>query len=205
MKVLAINGSPRKNGNTYNALKIACDELNAQGIETEILHIGHKAIHGCIACNGCKQGVCALADDEYTQWCEKLYSVDGVIIGSPVYYSAIAGSLKCFLDRAFYSSRGRMRFKVGASIAIPRRSGGMPTFDQLNNYFLISEMIIAPSYYWNVGHGALEGEVLNDSEAVSVFKTMARNMSWILKMKEYTKDKIELPEKVKRDWMNFIR
>lgn len=206
MKVLAINGSPRKNGNTSHALKLSMDVLNSHGIETDIIHIGNKAISGCIACNACrKTGVCSIADDDYTSWVEKLYNADGVIIGTPVYYASMSGTLKSFLDRAFYGSKGRMRFKVGASIAIPRRTGGMPAFNEINNYFLISEMIIAPSTYWNVGHGALEGEILKDTEAISTFKTMANNMVWLLKMKDFTKDKIELPESVKKDWLNFIR
>lgn len=205
MKVLAINGSPRLKGNTYHALKLACDELTAQGIETEILQIGGKAIHGCIACEQCRNGVCALADDAFNEWCEKLYTADGVILGSPVYYSAIAGTMKCFLDRAFYCSRGRMKHKVGASVAVARRSGAMPTFEQLNNYFLISEMVIAPSYYWNAAHGGKPGELLQDVEAVSVIQTMARNMAWLLQMKEYSRDGVPRPEKVKRGWTNFIR
>jgi len=205
MNVIAINGSPHAKGNTYYALQTICEGLNENHIETEILHIGNQAIRGCIACNQCKDGHCVLSDDKFKGWVEKIYAADGILLASPVYYADLAGTMKCFLDRLFYPSHGRLRHKVGASVAIPRRSGGVTTFDQLNHYFLISEMLIAPSYYWNVIHGATPGEVLEDQEGISVLKNLAQNMAWMLQMKEYSKDAIPAPDAFNRTWTNFVR
>lgn len=206
MKVIAVNGSPHEKGNTYTALCIAKQELEAQGIEVEVLQLGKLDFAGCRGCGACsKTGQCVFADDVFNECCAKLYEADGIILGSPVYYASMNGSLKCFLDRCFYQSKGRMRHKVAAAIAVSRRAGDMTTLDDLQKYFLISEMVIAPSYYWNVIHGAKPGEVLGDREGVSVVANMARNMAWLLKMKEATKDTVEVPEKYPREWTNFIR
>lgn len=206
MKVIAVNGSPHEKGNTYTALCVAKQELEAQGIEVEILQLGNEEIAGCRGCQACmKTGQCAFANDWFNEACAKLYEADAVILGSPVYYASMNGTLKCFLDRCFYQSKGRMRHKVGAAIAVSRRAGDMTTLDDLQKYFLITEMVIAPSYYWNVIHGAKPGEVLEDKEGVSVISNMARNMAWLLKMKEATKDTVEVPEKYPREWTNFIR
>lgn len=205
VKVIAVNGSPRPMGNTYHALKVVCDELNKEGIETKILQVGNMKIDGCISCNRCKEGYCVHNDDILKSMIDEIYEADGVILGSPVYYSGISGTMKSFLDRLFYASRGRMRHKVGASIAVPRRSGGMPAFDQLNYYFLISEMLVVSSYYWNVIHGGKPGEVLEDTEGISVLKNLAKNISWVIKMKEETKNTLPAPEAYPRSWMNFIR
>jgi multimeric flavodoxin WrbA len=206
MKVLAINGSPRAGGNTFHALQTVCAALHEAEIETEILHIGHSVIRGCAACYACAGGQgCAFADGNFLAWAEKLYAADGVIVGSPVYYSAMAGTLKAFMDRAFFSSRGKLRHKIAAGVAVARRSGGMPTFQQLNNYFLISEMIIAPSHYWNVAHGMNEGEVMQDAEGLSVLRTLGTNMAWLLRMREATRDSLPPPAIGERARTNFIR
>lgn len=205
MKVIAVNGSPRPKGNTYHALKIVCDELENEGIKTKILQVGNMKIEGCISCGRCDEGYCVHNDDILKNMIDEIYEAEGVLLGSPVYYSGISGSMKCFLDRLFYASRGRMRHKAGASIAVPRRSGGMPAFEQMNNYFLISEMLVISSYYWNVVHGGKPGEVLEDSEGISVLKNLAQNMSWVIKMKEETKDILPAPTAYPRSWMNFIR
>jgi multimeric flavodoxin WrbA len=205
MKVIAINGSPRPKGNTYLSLKTVCDELEKQNIETEILHIGAMDLKGCISCGRCKNGHCHFSDDKLTEIVNKIYAADGLLLGSPVYYAGIAGTMKSFLDRLFFPSQGNLRLKVGASVAVLRRSGGVTTFDQLNNYFLISEMMIAPSYYWNAVHGGAPGEVLEDQEGISVLKNLANNMAWMLKLKEYGKEAFPVPEPAKRAWMNFIR
>ena len=205
MKIIAINGSPKPKGNTYLALKTACDELELKGIETEIIQVGNIELKGCTSCRRCKEGYCHFADDQLREIVDKIYSADGLILGSPVYYASIAGTMKCFLDRLFFPSQGRMRLKVGASVAVPRRSGGVPTFDQLNNYFLISEMMIAPSYYWNVIHGGAPGEITQDLEGMSVLKNLANNMAWMLHIKEFSKDEFPIPEPSKRAWTNFIR
>lgn len=206
MKVIAVNGSPHEKGNTYTALCIAKQELVANGIEVEILQLGNKEIKGCRGCGGCKKtGQCVFADEFFNEACAKLYDADGVIFGSPVYYASMNGTLKSFLDRCYYQSQGRMRHKVGAALAVSRRAGDMTTVDDLQKYFLISEMIIAPSYYWNVLHGATPGEVLEDKEGISVINNMARNMAWLLRMKEATKDNVPEPEQFPREFTNFIR
>lgn len=205
MKVIAINGSPRSKGNTYLALKTVCDGLEAQGIETEIIQVGNMDIKGCIGCGRCKEGHCHFSDDTLRGIVDKIHAADGLLLGSPVYYASIAGTMKCFLDRLFFPNGGRLRLKVGASIAVPRRSGGITTFDELNNYFLISEMMIAPSYYWNVIHGGAPGEITQDLEGMSILNNLAGNMAWMLKIKEYSKESLPVPAPVKRAWTNFIR
>jgi multimeric flavodoxin WrbA len=205
MKVLAINGSPKPKGNTYLALKTVCDELEKQNIETEIIHVGNMDIKGCISCSRCSEGYCHFADEKFREIVDKAYAADGLLLGSPVYYASISGTMKSFLDRLFYANGGRMRLKVGASLAVLRRSGGVTTFDQLNNYFLISEMMVAPSYYWNVIHGAAPGEVLQDAEGLCVLKNLANNMGWMLHMKEYSKDAYPIPAPADRVRTNFIR
>lgn len=205
MKVIAINGSPRPKGNTYLALRTVCDGLEQQGIETEILQVGNMEIKGCIGCGRCMEGHCHFSDDRLREIVDKIHAADGLLLGSPVYYAGIAGTMKCFLDRLFYPNGGRLRLKVGASIAIPRRSGGVTTFDELNNYFLISEMMIAPSYYWNVIHGGAPGEITQDAEGMSILNNLAGNMAWMLKIKEFSRDSLPVPAPVKRSWTNFVR
>ncbi len=205
MKIIALNGSPKPKGNTWYALDTVCEALHKEGFETEILHVGHMDMKGCISCNRCNEGYCIHSDDALKEIIDLIYAADGVILGSPVYYAGISGTFKSFLDRLFYASRGRLRLKVGASIAIPRRSGGVTTFDQLNNYFLISEMLIAPSYYWNVIHGNAPGEVASDAEGMSVLHNLAQNMAWMLQMREATKEFLPPPAPHPRSWMNFIR
>jgi multimeric flavodoxin WrbA len=205
MKVVAINGSPKPRGNTYQSLKIVCDELENQNIETEIIHIGNMDINGCTSCRRCSDGHCIFSDENLREIVTKVHEADGIILGSPVYYASIAGTMKCFLDRLFYASQGKMRLKVGAAVAVLRRSGGVTTFDQLNNYFLISEMMIAPSFYWNAIHGGAPGEIQEDEEGVSVMKNLANNMAWMLKIKDSTKESVPVPTQIKRSWTNFIR
>lgn len=205
MKVIAINGSPKPKGNTYLALKTVCDDLALQNIETEIIHVGNMSIKGCIACGRCSEGHCIFSDENLREMVEKVHAADGIILGSPVYYASIAGTMKSFLDRLFFPSQGRMRLKVGASVAVLRRSGGVTTFDQLNNYFLISEMMVAPSFYWNAVHGGSPGEIFQDAEGISGLKNLANNMAWMLNVKEYSKDAFPVPTPIKREWTNFIR
>ena len=211
MKVVAINGSPHKEGNTFHALNMVGTELIAAGIEFEIIHIGHKEIHGCMACNNCSKNrdeKCSIKKDDLNDWIQKLKNADGILIGSPVYYAGIPGTMKCFLDRVFYvaGSNGNLfRHKVGAAVVAVRRSGGTATFDSLNHYLLYSEMILATSSYWNVIHGTGPGEVENDAEGVQIMQTLGRNMAWILKMKEATKETLDEPKKVRKVMTNFIR
>lgn len=205
MKVIAINGSPKPKGNTYLALKTVCDELQLQNIDTELLQVGNMEIKGCISCNRCSNGHCHFSDDKFREIVEKIYEADGLLLGCPVYYSGISGTMKCFLDRLFYPSSGRLRLKVGAAVTVLRRSGGVTTFDQLNHYFLISEMMVAPSFYWNAIHGTAPGEILQDDEGVSILKNLANNMGWMLKIKEYSREALPVPAQADRSWTNFIR
>ena len=211
MKVIAINGSPRKEGNTFHALNMVGDELIASGIDFEILHIGHKLIHGCIACNQCginKDEKCSITTDDLNEWIQQIKQADGIIIGSPVHYSGIPGTMKSFLDRLFYvsgSNGNLLRQKVGTAVVAVRRSGGSATFDSLNHYLNYSEMIIATSNYWNVIHGRTPGEVTQDLEGKQIMRVLGKNMAWLMKMKEATSDSIESPKIEKKEMTNFIR
>lgn len=211
MKVVAFNGSPNKEGNTYHALKIVTDELVKEGIEVEIVHVGNKRISGCVACRQCaKNGneKCVLPDDDVNEWIEKMKEADGILLGSPVHYSSIAANMKSFLDRAFFVTsvnNGMLRHKVGAAVAAVRRSGGVTTFDQLNNYLNYSEMLMPTSRYWNVIHGAKPGEVLQDEEGVQIMRVLGKNMAWLLKLVEHGKGSVKEPEREIRVQTNFIR
>lgn len=211
MKVLAFNGSPNKEGNTYHAIKIVCQELEKEGIETEIINVGSKAVRGCIACWQCTKNrneKCVILGDDVNEWIQKMKEADGIILGSPVHYSAIGGTMKSFLDRAFLVAGvngGLLRHKVGASVAAVRRSGGLPTFDQLNNYLNYSEMIIPTSNYWNVIHGMNPEEVLKDEEGVQIMRVLGKNMAWIMKLIENGKGTVKEPEKENKVLMNFVR
>jgi multimeric flavodoxin WrbA len=211
MKVIAINGSPKKEGNTFQALTMVGNELISAGIDFEVLHVGHKMIHGCIGCGKCavsKDEECSIKTDDLNKLIQQIKLADGIIIGSPVYYSGIAGSMKCFLDRLFYVSgvNGNFfRHKVGAAVVALRRTGGSATFDSLNHYLNYSEMIIATANYWNVIHGRTEGEVNQDIEGKQIMRVLGKNMAWLLKMKEVAKDLIEEPLAEKKEAMHFIR
>jgi len=211
MKVIAINGSPRKEGNTFHALRMVGDELIAAGISFEILHIGHKMVHGCIACGKCavnKDEKCAIPSDELNDWIQRVKQADGIILGSPVYYSGIPGTMKSFLDRMFFvagSNGNWFRHKVAAAVTAVRRTGGSVTFDSLNHYLNYSEMIIATSRYWNVIHGRTPGEAIQDGEGSQIMSVLGKNMAWLLKMKEATAGMIEPPRKEEKVFTNFIR
>ena len=211
MKVVAINGSPNKHGNTYHALSMVGAKLNEQGIDFEILHIGNKAVRGCMACGKCGQAKdekCAITTDPLNEWIQSMKTADGLLLGSPVHYAGVAGTMKCFLDRAFYvagSNGSLFRHKVGASVVAVRRSGGSATFDCLNHYLHYSEMIVATSNYWNITHGRAPGEAIEDAEGNQIMQVLGNNMAWILKMREHTKDAIPAPATVAKVWTHFIR
>jgi len=211
MKVVAFNGSPNAEGNTWHALGMVAAELEKEGIETEIIHVGNKTIRGCIACNQCvknRNEECALTGDEVNGWLREMKRADGIILGSPVHYSAIAGTMKSFLDRAFYVAgvnRSMLRHKVGASVVAVRRSGGLPAFDQLNNYLCYSEMVLPSSNYWNVIHGTRPGEVAGDEEGAQIMRVLGRNMAWLLKLVERGKGAVPEPERESKTFTNFIR
>lgn len=211
MKVVAFNGSPKNNGNTYEAIKAVAKELEKENIEVEIVHVGNKVIRGCMGCNGCGRNMnerCVFQNDEVNDWIQKMKEADGIILGSPVHYSAIAGTMKSFLDRAFYVTsvnNGMLRHKVGASVVAVRRSGGVPTFEQLNNYINYSEMLMPSSNYWNVVHGAKPGEVLQDEEGMQIMSVLGKNMAWLMKLVNTGKNNVEENKREGKIFTNFIR
>lgn len=211
MKVVAFNGSPNKEGNTYHAINMVADALAKEGIETEIVHVGNKTLKGCIGCRKCgenKDEKCIFAKDDVNGWIQKMIAADGIILGSPVHYSAIGGTMKSFLDRAFLVSgmNGNLfRHKVGASVVAVRRSGGIPTFDQLNIFLNYSEMLMPTSNYWNVIHGTAPGEVVQDEEGKQIMRVLGQNMAWLMKLKEYGKEAVPPPVKEDKVYTHFIR
>ncbi|MCR9012531.1 flavodoxin family protein [Gabonibacter chumensis] len=204
MKVLLINGSPKKNGNTYIALSEVAAALEAAGIETEIVSIGTKAVQGCIACNKCKElGRCVFKDELYNSIRAKLGEADGIVIGSPTYYAGPNGSLCALLDRLFYSCGDLLKYKPSASVAVCRRGGASATYDRLNKYFTINNMPVVSSQYWNSVHGMLPGEASLDAEGLQTMRTLGNNMAWLLKSIENGKQ--EIPKKEPAIMTNFIR
>ena len=205
MKVLMINGSPHAKGNTAIALAEMQKVFAEEGIETEILHVGNQAIRGCIACNFCaKNGKCVF-DDAVNVAAENLQEADGLVVGTPVYYASANGTLVSFLDRLFYSASFDKRMKVGAAVAVARRGGLTATFDELNKYFTISGMPVASSQYWNGVHGTAPGEAEQDAEGLQIMRTLARNMSFLMKSIALGKEHYGLPPKEPRVGTNFIR
>ena len=205
MKVLLINGSPNENGNTARALEEMRVIFEAEQIETEVIQVGSKQIRGCSSCQSCYKTKQCVFDDMVNEVANKFEKCDGMVVGSPVYYASANGTLTAFLDRLFYSTRFDKRMKVGASIAIARRGGCSATFDQLNKYFTISGMPLASSQYWNSVHGATPGQVEQDAEGMQTMRTLAHNMSFLMKSIELGKEKFGLPEKEKGQYTNFIR
>ncbi|MGN0404866.1 MAG: flavodoxin family protein [Bariatricus sp.] len=205
MKVLLINGSPRKEGNTFIALNEMKNVFEQEGIEAEIVQVGNQAIRGCAACGGCaKLGKCVF-DDCVNELAPKFAECDGLVIGSPVYYASANGTLISFLDRLFYSTPFDKTMKVGASVVAARRGGLSSTFDELNKYFTISGMPVASGQYWNSIHGRLPGEAVGDAEGLQSMRTLARNMSFLMKSIALGKEKYGLPEKEAKQATNFIR
>lgn len=209
MKAVLINGSPRKNGNTFFALKTVDGVLQKHGIETEFIEIGNGAIHGCSGCGVCKQKKnrrCVCDDDILNRNMDKLIEADGMVIGSPVYHAGINGALKCFLDRAFFVASGAgqlFRHKVGAGVVAVRRGGEASAFDQLNKYFTISEMFVPSSLYWNMVFGMAPGEAEQDVEGIMTMQALGENMAWLMQSVRERKD--SLPGLVEKKRMNFIR
>ena len=207
MKVLLINGSPRPGGNTALALAEMEKIFRENGIETETVQVGNQAIRGCIACGRCRKeklGKCVF-DDAVNEVAPKFAECDGLVIGSPVYYASANGTLISFLDRLFYSTSFDKTMKVGASVVVARRGGLSATFDELNKYFAISGMPIAPSQYWNSLHGLAAGEAVGDVEGLQTMRTLARNMSFLIKSIALGKNAMGLPEKEQKQSTSFIR
>ena len=205
MKVLMVNGSPRVDGNTSIALREMEKVFAAEGVETDIIQIGNKDIRGCIACGTCSEKGKCVFDDVVNEIQPKFEACDGLVIASPVYYASANGTLISFLDRLFYSAPFDKSMKVGASVVVARRGGLSATFDELNKYFMISNMPVASSQYWNSIHGRAQGEAAQDAEGLQTMRTLARNMTFLMKSIALGKEKYGMPEKEPFERTNFIR
>lgn len=187
MKVLAINGSPRRNGNTSILIDQAFEIFQSEGIETEVIRIGNKPVHGCTACGKCREiqdRKCHIKNDLLNLCIEKMIEADGIILGTPVYFADVSTEIKALIDVAGYVTRGNghlLKRKVGAGIISVRRGGALTTFDTINRFFLINQMIVPGSSYWNFAFGKNQGDVLQDEEGINTIRTLAENMSWLIK------------------------
>ena len=205
MKALLINGSPRPKGCIGTAFQILCEEFQKEGIETEVINVGNQDIRGCVACGGCsKKGQCVF-DDLVNETAPKFEEADGLVIGSPVYYGQPNGNVISFMQRLFYSTSFPKAMKVGASVVSCRRGGNSATFEQINQFFGISGMPIAPSTYWNDVHGYGADDVYADEEGVQTMRNLARTMSFLMRAIAAEKERSGLPELPKVTFTNFIR
>ena len=205
LKVLMLNGSPKAKGNTSIALQEMEQVFHENGIETETVLVGNKDIRGCVACGSCyEKGKCVF-DDVVNELAPKFEEADGLVIASPVYYASANATLIACLDRLFYSTHFDKTMKVGASVACARRGGCSATFDELNKYFTISNMPVAPSQYWNSIHGREKGEAVWDEEGKQTMRVLARNMSFLVKSIALGREQFGLPEKEERVFTHFIR
>ena len=187
MKVVAFNGSPRRNGNTSILIEEMFKIFQAEGIETEVVQIGNKPVHGCTACGKCREiqdRKCHIKNDLLNLCIEKMIEADGIIFGTPVYFADVSTEIKALMDVAGYVTRGNghlLKRKVGAGVISVRRGGALPTFDTINRFFLINQMIVPGSSYWNFAFGKNQGDVLQDEEGINTIRTLAENMSWLMK------------------------
>lgn len=206
MKVLLVNGGPHQDGCTNRALKEVSKTLEENGIKTEIMWLGTKAISGCIACNACiKTGRCVI-EDKVNEFLEKVEETDAFVFGSPVHFAAISGSLSSFMDRVFYGRGKLFANKVAAGVVSCRRGGATAAFDEINKYFLMSNMIVVGSSYWNMVHGSTKEQVEKDEEGLQTMRNLGNNIVWLLKSIEAGKEKgIKLPKREEPIKTNFIR
>ena len=204
---MLLNGSPHAHGCTYTALNIVAEQLQAEGITTEIIHVGHLPIHGCVGCYQCqKLGRCAIDNDIVNEIGRKFAGADGIVIGTPVYFGAPAGAFVALLNRLFYSLPADVkRMKVGAAVCSARRGGTTATFDRLNKYFTISEMPVASSRYWNMVHGHNAEDVLKDEEGIQCMRILGRNMAFLLRAIAAERERNGLPMQEETVYTNFIR
>ncbi len=204
MKVLILNGSPRINGNTMVAINEMLKIFETEGVEAEVVQIGIQAIRGCISCGSCfKTGKCVF-DDAVNEIAAKFEEADGLVVASPVYYASANATLIACLDRLFYSSHFDKTMKVGASVVVARRGGCSATYDELNKYFTIAGMPVAPSQYWNSIHGKDPGQAVKDLEGLQTMRVLARNMIFLMKSIALGREKYGLPEKEEHVWTHFI-
>lgn len=204
MKVLILNGSPKINGNTMVAINEMLKIFETEGVEAEVVQIGSQAIRGCISCGSCfKTGKCVF-DDAVNEIAVKFEEADGLVVASPVYYASANATLIACLDRLFYSSHFDKTMKVGASVVVARRGGCSATYDELNKYFTIAGMPVAPSQYWNSIHGNAPGQAVKDLEGLQTMRVLARNMIFLMKSIALGREKYGLPEKEEHVWTHFI-
>ena len=205
MKVLMVNGSPHPNGNTATALAEMQKVFEAEGVETTLLQVGNKAVRGCVACGSCREKGKCVFDDAVNEAAPLFEAADGLVIGTPVYYASANATVIAFLDRLFFSAPFDKTMKVGASVAVARRGGCSATFDELNKYFTISGMPVASSQYWNSVHGLVPGEAEKDAEGLQTMRTLARNMTFLMKSIALGKERFGLPKQEEKVATHFIR
>ncbi|MCD8248748.1 MAG: flavodoxin family protein [Lachnospiraceae bacterium] len=206
MKVLMLNGSSKKNGNTKRAQLEIGMQLEKEGISYEIFQIGGGPVRDCIGCGQCSEQGCVFTDDKVNEFVAKAKEADGFVFGTPVYYAHPSGRVLSFLDRVFYSSGSSFAFKPGAAVAVARRGGTSASFDVLNKYFGISQMPVAGSTYWNLAHGRVPGEAESDEEGMQTMRNLARNLAWMLKCFEAgAKAGVALPQTERAYQTNFVR
>jgi multimeric flavodoxin WrbA len=208
MKVIAVNGSSKSDGNTAHVLRAMMDVLKEEGIDSELIQVGGQLIHGCVGCGYCgtsERNLCVFKDGIVDDAALKLREAEGIILGAPTYYAGIPGDMKAFLDRVFFSSSRYFKYKVGTGVTVVRRAGGVDVVHQLMNFFNLAETITPPSQYWTVAYGMDKGEVLQDSEGMQTVRKNARAMAWLIKVINASKETIPPPKKEAREFMNFIR
>ena len=205
MKVLILNGSPRVGGNTSIAVEELVKTFQEEGVETKVVQVGNQNVRGCIACGGCAEKGSCVFEDVVNELAPEFEKADGLIVASPVYYASANATLIACLDRLFYSTGFDKTMKVGASVVVARRGGCSATYDELNKYFTISGMPVASSQYWNSLHGRLKGEAAQDAEGLQTMRTLARNMTFLMKSIALGKEKYGLPEKEAKQMTHFIR
>ena len=206
MKVILVNGSPREKECTYTALKEVEKSLNKNGIDTEFFWIGNKPISGCIGCNSCSKTNKCFMDDRVNEFLELVPNADGFVFGSPVHFAASSGALSSFMDRVFYGRKDLFSNKLATAVVSCRRGGATAALDEINKYFLMSNMPVVSSQYWNMVHGSNKEEVIKDEEGMQTMRTLGNNMAWLLKCIEQGKRAgIEVPKKEQPIRTNYIR
>ena len=205
MQVLMLNGSPHPKGSTDAALREMEAVFHQEGIQTEIIHVGNLPIRGCVACGGCRKTGKCVFDDIVNEIAEKFRASDGLVVGSPVYYASANATLVALLQRLFHSTAFDKTMKVGAAVASARRGGLTATFDELNKFFTISGMPVASGQYWNGIHGNNAEEARRDAEGLQMMRTLARNMSFLMKAIAAQKEPSGMPEREAKTATNFIR
>ena len=207
MKVILLNGSPHLQGTTARALTEIAKEFEVLGVQSEIVNVGNSPVRGCIGCASCRKiGKCVFDDDLVNGLAEKIKNADGLIVGSPVYYASVNGTLKCLLDRLFYSAGGKFSFKPAAAVAVARRAGTLTAFDEINKYFTICNMPVVSSTYWNNVFGANEKDAESDAEGLQTMRNLARNMTWLINcIKAGESAGVTPPQIIRGNRTNFIK